>query len=235
MPARQKDPGTFSGSQEQVKGHGDLFLVASSRNLQPGRRNAFLRNPSGVGHRLTLAPSGRAVGPRNESPYLDLRRQIVHFLKPSDQTGPRANWTGSELSVYDLSEIVREGSSLKELRFLQDLKYDDRGLIPVVVQDAETGRVLTLAYMNQEALIRTVETGKTWFYRRSLGKVMMKGTTSGNVQIVKRVLVDCDRDALVVQVQPQGPACHEGYRSCFFQRVNEKGELETFLEKDCQD
>ncbi|MCS7223937.1 MAG: phosphoribosyl-AMP cyclohydrolase [Armatimonadetes bacterium] len=114
--------------------------------------------------------------------------------------------------------------------FLSQLKFDSNGLIPAIVQDDETGEVLTLAYMNEEAIVKTLETGRTWFYRRSLGRLMMKGATSGNIQIVTEVLTDCDRDCLVIKVRPQGPACHEGFRSCFYQRVSEKGELEIFLE-----
>jgi phosphoribosyl-AMP cyclohydrolase len=103
---------------------------------------------------------------------------------------------------------------------LDSLKWDDRGLISVVFQDHETGEVLTLGYMNREALERTLETGKVHLFRRSHGRVMMKGETSGNVQLVKEVLVDCDADALVMKIeQVGGAACHKGYRSCFFRKL----------------
>jgi phosphoribosyl-AMP cyclohydrolase len=104
---------------------------------------------------------------------------------------------------------------------LDSLKWDDKGLISVVFQDHETGEVLTLGYMNREALQLTRDTGKVHVFRRSHGKVMMKGGISGNVQLVKEILVDCDADALVMKIeQVGGAACHEGYRSCFFRKVS---------------
>ena len=103
---------------------------------------------------------------------------------------------------------------------LPGLKYDEKGLVTAVFQDAVTGEVLTLAYMNEEALRRTLETGFAHVYRRSHGKVMMKGETSGCRQVVKEVRVDCDADAVVIKIeQIGGAACHEGYRSCFFRRL----------------
>lgn len=109
---------------------------------------------------------------------------------------------------------------------LDALKWDDEGLISVVFQDYESGEVLTLAYMNREALERTLDTGRVHVFRRSQGRVMMKGETSGNVQLVKEMWVDCDADALVMKIeQVGGAACHEGYRSCFFRKV--EGEVLT--------
>ncbi len=103
---------------------------------------------------------------------------------------------------------------------LDSLKWDDNGLVAVVFQDEDTGEVLTLAYMNREALQRTLDTGKVHVFRRSHGRVMMKGETSGNYQLVKEILVDCDADALVMKIeQIGGAACHEGYRSCFYRRL----------------
>ena len=100
------------------------------------------------------------------------------------------------------------------------LKWDDRGLISVIFQDHETGEVLVLGYMNREALQLTLDTGKAYLFRRSRGKIMMKGETSGNVQLVKEVWVDCDADAIVLKIeQIGGAACHEGYRSCFYRRL----------------
>ena len=93
------------------------------------------------------------------------------------------------------------------------------GLIPVVTQEADTLEVLTLAYVNREALRLTLETGWAHYYRRSHGKVMGKGVTSGNVQKVRRVLTDCDNDALVFLVEQTGPACHLGERTCFHKHV----------------
>ena len=110
-----------------------------------------------------------------------------------------------------------------------DLKYDERGLVPAVVQDASTGDVLTLAYVNRESLSRTLEQGETWFWSRSRGELWHKGETSGNVQRVRQVVADCDGDALVILVEPKGPACHEGSASCFHNEV-EGGRLKGRLD-----
>jgi len=98
---------------------------------------------------------------------------------------------------------------------LEDVTFDDRGLVPAVVQDAQTRRVLMLAFMNAESLKRTLETGETWFWSRSRAQLWHKGETSGNTQRVVDVCLDCDGDALVVRVEPAGPACHTGQTSCF--------------------
>jgi len=98
---------------------------------------------------------------------------------------------------------------------INSLKFDERGLIPAIVQDARTREVLTLAYMNAESLARTIETGQTWFWSRSRNELWHKGETSGNTQSVVSLASDCDNDALVVLVEPAGPACHTGARSCF--------------------
>ena len=98
---------------------------------------------------------------------------------------------------------------------IDDLKFDERGLIPAIVQDALTREVLTLAYMNEESLARTIETGQTWFWSRSRNELWHKGETSGNTQNVVALHSDCDKDAIVVLVNPAGPACHTGARSCF--------------------
>jgi len=98
---------------------------------------------------------------------------------------------------------------------LDDLKFDERGLIPAIVQDARTREVLTLAYMNRESLARTIETQQTWFWSRSRNELWHKGETSGNTQDVVELVPDCDGDAIVVRVNPSGPACHTGARSCF--------------------
>jgi phosphoribosyl-AMP cyclohydrolase / phosphoribosyl-ATP pyrophosphohydrolase len=98
---------------------------------------------------------------------------------------------------------------------IQSLKFDERGLIPAIVQDARTREVLTLAYMNAESLARTIETGQTWFWSRSRNELWHKGETSGNTQTVVAMHSDCDNDAIVVLVNPAGPACHTGARSCF--------------------
>jgi phosphoribosyl-ATP pyrophosphohydrolase/phosphoribosyl-AMP cyclohydrolase len=98
---------------------------------------------------------------------------------------------------------------------MPDLKFDANGLIPAVIQDARTGEVLTLAYMNQESLARTRDSGETWLWSRSRNELWHKGATSGNTQRVVAISEDCDADALVVSVTPNGPACHTGARSCF--------------------
>jgi phosphoribosyl-ATP pyrophosphohydrolase/phosphoribosyl-AMP cyclohydrolase len=99
---------------------------------------------------------------------------------------------------------------------IEDLAFDERGLAPAIVQDSETKQVLMLAYMDAEALHRTLTTGTTWFWSRSRRSYWNKGATSGNVQKVVEVRHDCDADALLVLVEPQGPACHTGERTCFF-------------------
>jgi len=96
-----------------------------------------------------------------------------------------------------------------------DVRFDERGLVPAIVQDARTREVLTLAYMNEESLRRTLAEGETWFWSRSRSELWHKGATSGNTQRVVEVRQDCDSDALVVLVEPRGPACHTGARSCF--------------------
>lgn len=104
---------------------------------------------------------------------------------------------------------------------IEEIRFDERGLVPVVVQDANTREVLTLAYMNAESLKRTVETGETWFWSRSRASLWHKGETSGHTQRVTEILVDCDGDALTVLVLPNGPACHTGEQSCFHNTLRE--------------
>jgi phosphoribosyl-AMP cyclohydrolase / phosphoribosyl-ATP pyrophosphohydrolase len=98
---------------------------------------------------------------------------------------------------------------------VEPIAYDDRGLVPVVVQDAATGEVLTLAYADAEAVERTRATGEAHFFSRSRGELWHKGATSGNTQAVRAIRVDCDADALLYLVEPAGPACHTGERTCF--------------------
>ena len=100
------------------------------------------------------------------------------------------------------------------------LKLDAAGLIPAVVQQVGTGEVLMVAWMNEQSLALTLETGTTWFWSRSRQELWNKGATSGNMQQVVRVLVDCDADTLVVEVDSPGPACHTGHRSCFYRELN---------------
>ena len=100
------------------------------------------------------------------------------------------------------------------------LKFDDKGLIPAIAQDAKTGEVLMVAFMNREALEKTVSTGKAWFYSRSRKVLWNKGATSGNFLNVKRILIDCDEDTLLLLCDPAGPTCHSGNRTCFFRELD---------------
>ncbi len=102
---------------------------------------------------------------------------------------------------------------------LLDLKFDERGLIPAIAQDASSGEVLMVAWMNAEALRRTLQSGQAWFWSRSRQELWHKGATSGNVLRVLQVWTDCDGDVLLLRVAPAGPACHTGERSCFFRRI----------------
>src|SRR5205807_8231447 len=98
---------------------------------------------------------------------------------------------------------------------MQEISFDEQGLVPCIVQDWRTGEVLTLAYMNAEALERTRATGETWFWSRSRQELWHKGESSGNVQRVRELRLDCDNDTLLALVEPAGPACHTGERTCF--------------------
>jgi phosphoribosyl-AMP cyclohydrolase len=117
-------------------------------------------------------------------------------------------------------------SSAAQSPLLSLLKWNPEGLIPAIVQDAESGEVLMMAWMNSEALATTLEIGQTHFYSRSRGSLWHKGGTSGHVQLVESIRVDCDADVLLIKVRQKGGACHEGYRSCFYRRVDEAHGLE---------
>jgi len=104
---------------------------------------------------------------------------------------------------------------------IDDIDFEKTGgLVPVIVQDANTKEVLTLAYSNKESLKLAKETGKSWFYSRSRNKLWMKGEESGNTQEIKEILVDCDSDAIIYLVDPSGPACHTGERVCFHNKLD---------------
>ena len=111
---------------------------------------------------------------------------------------------------------------------IDELKFDEKGLIPAIVVDDETGKVLTLAYMNKESLAISMEKGLTCFWSRSRQELWMKGETSGNYQKIVSITADCDKDALVVVVEKEGPACHLGTESCFENPVFESDELHEF-------
>ena len=112
----------------------------------------------------------------------------------------------------------------KSLKLTGDLKFNDKGLIPAIVQDDDTGEVLTLAYMNEESLHLTLTSGEVWFYSRSRQELWHKGDTSGNRLIVKSVWLDCDNDTVLVKAHPTGPACHTGNTTCFFKQMVEPGQ-----------
>ncbi len=109
------------------------------------------------------------------------------------------------------------------------VKFNNDGLVPAIVQDADSGQVLMVAWMNEPALQQTLETRKATFYSRSRGKVWVKGESSGHVQEVVEVRIDCDQDVVLLRCRAKGPACHAGYRTCFYRTVDAQGRL-TFVE-----
>jgi phosphoribosyl-ATP pyrophosphohydrolase len=103
---------------------------------------------------------------------------------------------------------------------MNNIKFDERGLVPAIIQDYQSGQVLMMAYMNKESLEKTMETGKTWFYSRSRQALWMKGESSGHIQSVKEILYDCDEDTLLIKVEQTGAACHTGHYSCFYRNAS---------------
>lgn len=118
------------------------------------------------------------------------------------------------------------------MSFYNQLKFDANGLVPAIIQEQTTGRVVMMAWMNRASLESTIATGKTHFWSRSRQKFWMKGEESGNTQTVKDIAFDCDGDTLLIQVEQNGPACHEGYNSCFFRSI--EGQGETFKTTEAQ-
>src|SRR5881392_1679022 len=116
------------------------------------------------------------------------------------------------------------------MSFYDQLKFNSDGLIPAIVQEQSTGRVLMMAWMNRASLDKTVATGKTHFWSRSRQKFWMKGETSGHVQTVKDIAFDCDGDTLLIQVEQIGAACHENYHSCFFRSAANQGQTFEVIE-----
>ncbi|MFQ5952779.1 MAG: phosphoribosyl-AMP cyclohydrolase [Candidatus Omnitrophota bacterium] len=110
------------------------------------------------------------------------------------------------------------------MELIDRLNFDEKGLIPAIVQDEKTSRVLTLCYMNKEAFEKTLKEKRVYVYRRSKDRVMLKGEVSGCVQSVKSVYLDCENNSLLFKVDQDKAACHEGYFTCYFRKVNEKGE-----------
>jgi len=111
--------------------------------------------------------------------------------------------------------------------FLKMLNFNEKGLIPAIIQDCKTGKVLTLCYMNKEALEKTLKEGKVWLFRRSKGKLMIKGGSSGHIQVVKELYVDCAGNSLLFKVEQNVAACHAGYFTCYYQKVGNEGALEV--------
>ena len=113
----------------------------------------------------------------------------------------------------------------------EKLKFDEKGLVAVIAVDDANDEVLMFAFANAEAVDKTLETGKAHYWSRSRGELWLKGGTSGHVQTVREIRVDCDCDCLIYRIEQAGGACHLGYRSCFFRRVTELGELDVTAEK----
>ncbi len=111
---------------------------------------------------------------------------------------------------------------MRKAKRLKNIKFNEKGLIPAIVQDADTGEVLMLAYMNEEALRRTLSSGEAWFYSRSRKKLWHKGETSGNRIKVCSIRKDCDSDTILISGQPMGPVCHTGNKTCFFETLTEQ-------------
>jgi phosphoribosyl-AMP cyclohydrolase len=116
------------------------------------------------------------------------------------------------------------------MSFLDELKFNAEGLIPAIIQEHGTGRVLMMAWMNRESIRRSLEEGKTVFWSRSRKKFWVKGETSGHVQVLKDLAYDCDGDTLLIQVEQTGAACHEGYKSCFYRSVRNEGKSVAITE-----
>ena len=119
---------------------------------------------------------------------------------------------------------------MNDEEFISTLKFDDKGLIPVILQDAENGEILMFAFMNRESLKHTLETRLATYWSRSRQKLWVKGESSGHTQEVREVLFDCDQDCLLLKIKQNVAACHTGYRSCFYRKL-EKGEVVTLGEK----
>jgi len=118
-----------------------------------------------------------------------------------------------------------------KMNWIEKLKFNEQGLIPAIIQDYKDKKVLMLGYMNRQALELTVQTGRMHFYSRSRKKLWIKGESSGHIQKVKRIRIDCDQDTLLIEVEQKVAACHEGYRSCFFREISSDGEVEIVEEK----
>ena len=117
------------------------------------------------------------------------------------------------------------------MQLLTNLKFDDKGLIPAVIVNATDNRVLTLCFMNQDALEKTIETGQVHVFRRSKNRLMLKGETSGHTQSVEKVFFDCEGKSLVIKVKQKVAACHAGYMSCYYRKYNDKTDNIEIIEE----
>ncbi len=115
--------------------------------------------------------------------------------------------------------------------FIEKLNFNEKGLMPAIIQDSASGKVLTLCYMNREAIEKSLEEGKIYLFRRSKDRLMLKGETSGHIQVIKELFVDCANNSLLFKIEQKVAACHAGYFTCYYQKVNENGDLETVEEK----
>ena len=122
------------------------------------------------------------------------------------------------------------GDNTRELGDQLQIKFDEQGLVPAIVQNADTGQVLMMAWMNHDALQHTLKTRKATFFSRSRNKMWVKGESSGHIQQVLEARVDCDQDVILLRCKSLGPACHVGYHTCFYRAADDKGQL-TFVEE----
>ena len=114
---------------------------------------------------------------------------------------------------------------------LEKVSFNDKGLLPVIVQDIDGGEVLMMAWMDKEALEKTIDSGKAYFWSRSRKKLWLKGESSRHYQLVREMWIDCDEDTLLIKVEQIKAACHKGYKSCFFRKISKEGKLELIGEK----
>ena len=135
----------------------------------------------------------------------------------------------SNLNILNILNNLNSSNILNA--FIEALEFDDAGLVPAIIQDAGTGEVLMVGYMNAESIRETIATGRTCFWSRSRQKLWRKGETSGHVQRVIEIRIDCDGDALLIKVEQTGGACHTGYRSCFYRKAEPStGAIEVDVE-----
>ena len=116
-------------------------------------------------------------------------------------------------------------------KILETIKFDEKGLIPAIIQDEVSGEVLTLCYMNEDALRKTLDEGKVYLFRRSKGKLMLKGEMSGCIQNVRKVSIDCEGNSLLFEVEQVKAGCHEGYFSCYFRQIDKDGNINITAER----